>query len=81
MTTITIVTLYLLGALITCEYYTLQDRYPLEFIIFSSVFYPLIGLVWILLFILAIISGAIYGIGEKIRETKGRAKTNERNNK
>lgn len=74
MEAITIVILYLLGALIVFEHYALQNRYPLEFIVFSSVFYPIIIAVWTLLFVLAIVSGAIYGIGEKIRESKGRQK-------
>lgn len=74
---IALLILYLLGLLIVSEYYILQNMYPMEFIIFSAVFYPLIIAVWTLLFILALVSGVIYGIGDKIRIAKGRRKNAE----
>lgn len=74
---ISILIVYLLGALLVFEIYTLQGRHSIEFRVFASVFYPLIWLVWLFLFILAIVADAIYTIGDKIRVAKGRPKNNE----
>ena len=77
MTALNLLVLYLLGSFITFEYYVLKDRQEYEFIVFSALFYPLIIVVWTLLFMLGIVAGAIWGIGEKIRIAKGRQKNAE----
>lgn len=68
----TLIIIYLIGVLIMFEFRTLQNRHSFEFIVFSSIFYPLIWAVWILLTTLAICADVIYGIGDKIKESKGR---------